>query len=94
MTTKKPKTTRKKAAPEEVIHAYDEERLVTKHDKAVKAVKETVKVGRHLTVTRSSEGVKLAWDWPALLKEVQEATGDAVKKPVAKKPAARKKTAK
>jgi hypothetical protein len=98
MTTKSKTRTKKAVVTEEVLHTYDGERLVTKHDKAAK-VKETVTVGRHLTVTRSSVGVSLAWDWPALLAEVQAVTGDLVgvteqrvAKTRARKPAAKKTT--
>lgn len=52
------------------------------------ATKDKVKQGKHLTVTTRADGsVELAWDWDALLKEVQDATSGKVvpAKKVAKK---------
>lgn len=74
-------TTRKKkiTVPDEVINTYNDERLVSKHDKKQKANKPSggwpkITQGSHLTVKTFEDGrTELIWDDEALLNDVRNA---------------------
>jgi len=74
-------TSRKKKTivPDEVINVYNDERLVSKHDKKQKANKPSggwpkITQGTHLTVITYEDGrTELQWDDEQMLKEVREA---------------------
>lgn len=95
-------TTRKKktVVPDEVINTYNDERLVSKHDKKQKANKPSgvwpkIVQGTHLTVKTFEDGrTELVWDDEALLNEVRAAIKSVEIKPAVKAKMARLKKVK
>lgn len=86
-------TTRKKkiVVPDEVLNTYNDERLVSKHDKQQGSNKPSgewpkIVQGSHLTVTTFEDGrTELVWDDEALMRDVREALASVDKPPASKR---------